>query len=149
MSTTRHATMTDAEIDAFLGNGGTAVMSFARDDEPYAIPISFGYDPDGPSFYVRLAYGPESEKRSYVRPNAETSLVVHGETDEGWKSVVATGRLEEVPEPSIDATVVDAVRSVEIPFVDVYERAPRELDFALYRLTVDGLSGRQEASGDE
>lgn len=141
--------MTDAEIDAFLGNGGTGVISFARDDEPYAIPISFGYDSDGPFFYVRLAYGPDSEKRTYVRPNAETSLVVHGETEDGWKSVVATGRLEEVTEPSLDATIVDAVRSVEIPFVDVYERAPRDLDFALYRLVVDGLSGRQEASADD
>jgi nitroimidazol reductase NimA-like FMN-containing flavoprotein (pyridoxamine 5'-phosphate oxidase superfamily) len=131
----------------FLGSGGTGVISFARGNEPYAIPVSYGFDPDGPAFYIRMGYPPESEKQSFAEASDGVSIVVYRETPEGWKSVVATGSFDEVTEASIDSSVVDAVRSVDIPFVDVYDRHPRDVRFTLNRVVVDRMTGRKEPTG--
>lgn len=46
MAIDQETEMTDAEIDDFLGQHETGVLSLARTDDPYAIPISYGYDGD-------------------------------------------------------------------------------------------------------
>lgn len=139
--------MDDAEIREFLGDGGTGVISFARDDVPYSVPMSYGFDPDGPTFYVRLGYAPESEKRSFAEGSDSVTFVVYRETPAGWKSVVATGRLDPVTEASLDATVAEALHSIDIPFVTIYDRPAREIEFVLNRLVVEELTGRKEDRG--
>jgi len=141
--------MTDEEIESFLGDGGVAVVSFARDDEPYSIPVSYGYDPAAGQFYVRLGFAPDSEKEAFAGPNRRVSIVVHRETDDGWASVVARGTLREVTEAAIDAQVVRAIRRVDIPLVSIFDAPTRELDFRLYRVAVDDLSGRTERTERE
>jgi hypothetical protein len=139
--------MDDEELADFLGIGGTAVVSFSttKDHPPYSLPVSYGYDVDSGGFYLRLAFGTGSEKSPVVEAGRPLSLVVHDQTEEGWRSVVATGRLEEVTEAAIDSSVVQAMRRVHIPLVDVFERHPRELTFRFFKLAVDDVSGRKEA----
>lgn len=36
--------LSPAETDEFIGQHETGVLSLAREDDPYAIPISYGYD---------------------------------------------------------------------------------------------------------
>jgi hypothetical protein len=107
--------------------------------------VSYGYDPDSGGFYLRLAFDTESEKDDVVAADRPLSLVVHGQTDDGWRSVVVTGHLEEVTEAAIESEVAQAMRRVHIPLVDVFDRHPRELTFRFFRLVVDELSGRKEA----
>ncbi|MFB6131024.1 MAG: pyridoxamine 5'-phosphate oxidase family protein [Salinigranum sp.] len=145
----RSAEMSDDERDRFLGTGGTGVISFSAgaDGPPYAVPVSYGYDPVTSRFYFRLAFGPESGKRRVVgRP---ASFVVYGRTDAGWRSVRATGTLEEVTEAAMDSDVVDAIRRVSIPLVDAFDRHPREVTFRFFRLLPDELTGRREAAEGE
>jgi hypothetical protein len=147
MTDPRSIEMDDEARNEFLGTGGTGVVSFPTDadDAPYSLPVSYGYDEADGDFYLRLAVGPETEKDDVVGDRAPVSFVVYDQTDEGWRSVVATGRLEEVTEAAIDSDVVQAMRRIHIPLVDVFDRHPRELTFRFFRLSTTDLSGRKEA----
>ncbi|WP_142859120.1 pyridoxamine 5'-phosphate oxidase family protein [Salinigranum halophilum] len=148
MDSTRSVQMNDDERMEFLGTGGTGVVSFATDEgePPYSLPVSYGYDAEDDGFYLRLAFDTDSEKDGVVSENRPVSLVVYDQTDAGWQSVVAAGRLEEVTEAAIDSDVVQAMRRIHIPLVDVFERHPRELTFRFFRLVTTEVSGRKEAT---
>ncbi len=145
MSQGRSVELDREGIDSLLGDGGVGVISFADEDEPYSMPVSYGYDADAEGLYIRLGFAPESEKRRFVDDDVTASLVVTDETPTGWQSVVAKGPLTEITEMAIDPAAAKSVHKVRIPFVTVYDREPSELDFELYRLEADTLTGRTEA----
>jgi len=145
MSLERSIELDSDEIDSLLGTGGVGVISFADKDEPYSIPVSYGYDADADGLYVRLAFGPESEKRRFVDDGKIASLVVTDETPAGWQSVVAKGPLSEVTEMALDPEAAKSVHKVRIPFVTIYDTDPSELKFELYRLDAETITGRREA----
>lgn len=64
MSDAQSIEMDADERDAFLGTGGTGVISFAgsSDEPPHSLPVSYGYDDSEATFYFRLAVGSESDK---------------------------------------------------------------------------------------
>ncbi|WP_049986228.1 pyridoxamine 5'-phosphate oxidase family protein [Halobellus rufus] len=136
--------LNDEEIDELLGTGGIAVLALADESDPFAIPVSYGYDADEGVLYLRLAFAEDSEKERYLARSDRAALVVTLERDQQWASVVARGTLSTMPEASIDGTVVEAIRSIDIPFVTIYEEEPRELDYRLYKLHPDELTGRRE-----
>lgn len=148
MSYTRAVHLDAEERDAFLGAGGTGVVSFADGGgPPHSIPVSYGYDDDTGSFFFRFAYDADTEKPD--PEDAAVSFVVYGETEEGWRSVVAKGTLESTDEEAASTAALDALGRVDIPFVDVFERAPVETDFEFFRLRPDDITGRKEAPADE
>jgi len=140
--------LTDAERDEFLGDGGTGVLSFATDPDepPMSIPVSYGYFADADSIYFRLSMPDDSRKESLV--DNPVSFVVHHETDAGWRSVVATGRLESVAEAPYDSAALQGLWAVDIPTVDVFEQPPSEIPFETYRLRPDAISGRKEVESE-
>ena len=140
----RAEAMDDDAVDEFLGTGGTGVLALANGDDSYAFPVSYGYDATDRAFYVRLAFHPDSEKRGYLGPSSLVSLVVSEEGEEGWQSVVARGHLRETGEAAIDSSVVEAIRRVDIPFFTVFDRPARELEFELFRLTPESLTGHRQ-----
>lgn len=136
--------MAEDERDAFLGRGGTGVISLstAIDDPPHSLPVSYGYDAVGSTFYFRLAVPPGSEKGDLAdRP---VSFVTFGETDGVWQSVVATGRLEATTDEAIATETLEGLERVEIPLVDFFGKPIRDVDFEFYRLDPEQLSGRIE-----
>ncbi|MFD1599299.1 pyridoxamine 5'-phosphate oxidase family protein [Halobellus rarus] len=145
MTDEESAVVLDREaIDELLGTGGVGVLALAEESDPYAIPVSYGYDADAGELYLRLGFGEESEKRRYLKRSDRAALVVTAEGDHGWESVVVRGPLSEIPEANIDGTVVEAIRSIDIPFFTIYEEAPRELEYQLYRLRPEEITGRRE-----
>jgi hypothetical protein len=147
MDDARSVRLDGDEREDFLGTGGTGVVSFPRDadEAPYSLPVSYGYDAVDGEFYLRLAFGPDAEKGGVVDDGRPASLVVYDRDGDRWRSVVVTGRLEEVTEAAIDSDVVQAMQRVHIPLVDVFERHPRELTFRFFRLAAADVSGRKEA----
>jgi len=138
--------MDDEEIRALLSSHSIGVLGLPSDGAPSLRPMSYGYDAEDDGFYLRLAFDTDSEKDGVVSENRPVSLVVYDQTDAGWQSVVAAGRLEEVTEAAIDSDVVQAMRRIHIPLVDVFERHPRELTFRFFRLVTTEVSGRKEAT---
>ncbi|WP_253736445.1 pyridoxamine 5'-phosphate oxidase family protein [Halohasta salina] len=144
MSRIRSTELDGDEIESLLGTGGVGVISFADDDEPYSIPISYGYDSGTREFYVRFGFAPDSDKRRFVDDGSVASLVVMAEAIDGWQSVVVRGSLREVTEMAIDSHAAESVRKINIPFVTIYDRRASELEFELYRLEPDTITGRRE-----
>lgn len=152
MEDIRSVRMSTDEQNEFLGSGGTGVISFETpsDGPPYIRPISYGYDEETGNFYFRLAVGPEDAgKKDVIDENTAISFVTYDETDRGWRSVIATGRLEEITRSALDPAVAEAMQRVRIPFVDVYDSHPLTLEFRFFRLSPDEVTGQQEpGTGD-
>lgn len=149
----RTATALDeTETDAFLEGQSTGTLSLAQDDDSYAVPLAYTYAPESRDFYFRLGYGPGSLKREYVDSTERATFVVDARTDEGWKSVVARGRLEHrntVDDLSTTAprgSVAEADRELQIPFYHV--EPPGEVVYALVRLDTDEVTGVVTGSGE-
>jgi hypothetical protein len=141
-----------AAIDAFLAGRSTGTLSLAKESDSYAVPVSYTYDPDGQDVYFRLGYAPESRKREFIDATGLATFVVADETDDGWTSVIARGRLEHVNTvedlsqhrlPGAAASHAD--HEMEIPFVHVFE-APSETLFVLVRMDASELTGVTEAA---
>ncbi|SFR34088.1 hypothetical protein SAMN04487947_0107 [Halogeometricum rufum] len=144
----RWTRLTDDEVDAFLGDGGTGTISFATDagDPPFTLPVSYGYDEASGSLYFRLAFPPGTGKDDVVEN--PLSFVVHDRTGDGWQSVVAAGELEELSDLPYESSAVQAMWAVSIPKVDIFDVPPGDITFRYFRLVPDELSGRK-AVGDE
>ena len=144
MENLRWPQLSEDELTAFLGNGGTGVISFSTssDDSPYSMPVSYGFNTDVKHFHFRLAFPPGSEKETLV--TQPVSFVTHDRTDAGWRSVIARGRLRETGEAAIDSSIVEAIRRINIPFFTVFDRPARELDFELFRLAPEDLTGHKQ-----
>ena len=140
----RWVQLSDDEREEFLGNGGTGVLSFATDrgEPPVSIPVSYGYFADADSIYFRLSVPEDSRKTTLVEN--PISFVVHRETEAGWRSVVATGRLETVADAPYESAALQGLWAVDIPTVDVFERPPSEIPYETFRLIPDELTGRKE-----
>jgi len=152
MEDVRAVRMSTDERDAFLGSGGTGVISFdtSGDGPPYTRPISYGYDAATGNFYFRLAVGPEDAgKKDLIHVDREISFVTYDETDRGWRSVIATGRLDEITQSALNPDVAEAMQRVNIPFVDVYDSHPITLEFRFFRLVPDEVTGQREAGTGE
>jgi nitroimidazol reductase NimA-like FMN-containing flavoprotein (pyridoxamine 5'-phosphate oxidase superfamily) len=136
----------DDERDAFLGNGGTGVISLdtAEGDPPHALPVSYGYDATTETFYFRLAVEPGTEKGEL--DDRAVSFVVHGESDGRWHSVVAEGRLDSTDDESVEMETLEAFDRIHIPLVDIFGEPPRTVSFEFYRLDPDRIGARTESS---
>ncbi len=71
------------------------------------------------------------------------SLVVFDETADGWRSVVATGTLEELADFDPESATVQQMWAVQIPTVDVFDRPRDEIDFQDFCLEPESVSGRK------
>lgn len=136
--------MDATEIGEFLSDQDTGVLSLAAENDSYAVPVSFMYNMDEQAVYFRLGFAPGSQKQRFVDTTEHASFVVYGKVDEGWKSVVASGRLERLAENNIESSVVEAVKQLDIPYFKVFDRPAEDIDFTIVRLDIDSLSGINE-----
>ena len=144
MSGLRWIQLSEAELSEFLGDGGTGVLSFSTDGDepPFTLPVSYGYLADTGRFHYRLAIPDGSTKEQYVdRP---VSFVVHDETEAGWRSVVATGVLEDLTKLPYEADALQERWGVNIPLVDIFEDPPDDVTFRPFRLDPERVTGRKE-----
>lgn len=141
MARDRRIGMSAEETDAFLGAHGTGVLSLARDDDPYAIPIAYGYDPSERRFYLRSVSTPDSDKRRFLGDDPQARLVVY-EDGEVYRSVVAAGPLVRVDPESLTAADVEQYGSAGRPLFEAWSESTDELDIELYRLDAATVNGR-------
>jgi hypothetical protein len=82
-------------------------------------------------------------------PDRPCEPITYDETDRGWRSVIATGSLDEITKSTLDPAVAEAMERVRIPFVDVYDSHSFTREFRFVRLTPDEVTGQQEAGPGE
>jgi len=99
------------EIDALLERGFWGVLATSVDNEPYGVPIIYGYE-DG-VFYV--ANGP-GRKIQMLQQNPRVTLTVVEQEDYGrtWRSVIVRGNVEVVQDLSDKLRAFNALRK-QIP----------------------------------
>ncbi|NHX35727.1 MULTISPECIES: pyridoxamine 5'-phosphate oxidase family protein [Halolamina] len=137
--------MDEDERDAFLGAGGTGVLSLstASGESPYAVPVSYGYDRSTGTFYFRLATDADGEKGEL--DDRRATFVTYGQPEDRWQSVVAEGRLEPTGEESIAIETLEGLGNVELQYVDVFDRPLEAVSFEFYRLVPDRIGARRES----
>ncbi|WP_256391947.1 pyridoxamine 5'-phosphate oxidase family protein [Natronoarchaeum rubrum] len=148
MDSIRWAKLSDDELDEFLDDGGTGVISFstAADEPPFTVPVSYGYYADERQFYFRLSFPDEGGKAEFL--DHPVAFVAHGREDGQWRSAVATGQLEEVSDAPYESMQVQGLWAVRIPRVDIFDRPPEDVPFRDFRLVPDTLDGRKEFRSD-
>ncbi|WP_049889161.1 pyridoxamine 5'-phosphate oxidase family protein [Natronolimnohabitans innermongolicus] len=143
MAIDQESDMTDAEIDEFLRQRETGVLSLARTDDPYAIPISYGYDDAEQVFYMRLVSTPESEKREFLESSPAARLVIYDEADSTYRSVIASGTLEDIPPAELTPDQIAQYGEAKRPLFEIWAQGKQDLDIELYQLDPESLSGRR------
>lgn len=126
-----------AAIDGRLAGAETGVLSLARDDEAYSIPVAYHWD--GEAFVFRLGDHAESEKMAFIESTDLASFLVYDyrPADESW-SVLATGRLERIPEA--EAELLE--RQEDFIPLRIFGEEVEALTPVLYELEVETLTGR-------
>lgn len=131
------------ETDSFLGRHETGVLSLAYEDEPYSIPISYGYDTENRRFYLRLVSTPQSEKRKFLASTPQARLVVYEQDDPIYWSVVTIGALREVQREELTVEHIEQYGEAKRPLFEIWGASRRDLDIQLYQLDPDEISGRR------
>ena len=144
MPLARETEMTREETDAFLGEKETGVLSLAEDDDPYAAPVSYGYDRERQAFYFRLVSTPESEKRRFLKPDTTARFAVYDDDDEEtYRSVVAAGLLHEIDPESLSVEQIEQYGRAKRPLFEIWGEPKEELDIRLYEFETTELTGRR------
>lgn len=95
--------MSEADCKAFLAEQGSGVLSLAHDGEAYGIPISFGFDGERTLFFIMVGFRDPSRKRTFADETETASFLAYdGSSREEWRSVIARGALELVPESEFE-----------------------------------------------
>lgn len=130
--------MSDAEVNGRLTAGGTGVLSLARADSAYAVPVPFAYE--GDTLRFRLGDDGHSRKLSFAGETEEACFVLHDADENGSWSVVVTGPLRELPEPEWPDT---ATMNDRFGPVHVFDEAVDELSVTMYELRIETCTGRR------
>lgn len=145
MPLARETEMTPEETDTFLGEQETGVLSLADDNDPYAAPISYGYDGASQCFYFRLVSTPESQKHRFLEGTPNARFVVYGDTESGdvYRSVVAAGTLREIDPAELSVEQIEQYGDAERPLFEIWGESKAELDIRLYEFETTELTGRR------
>jgi nitroimidazol reductase NimA-like FMN-containing flavoprotein (pyridoxamine 5'-phosphate oxidase superfamily) len=145
MSLAQETEMSASQIDDFLSDTETGVLSLAMDNEPYSIPISYGYDATSQTFYFRLVSAPGSEKRTFLSSAPNCRLVVYDEDSDGteYRSVIATGTLEQIDPAEMSVEQIEQYGEARRPLFEIWGAGKEDLDIQLYTLDPAELSGRR------
>lgn len=145
MSLAKETELPDEDIDDFLSRTETGVLSFARDGEPYSIPISYGYNLDAQTFYLRLVSRPGSSKREFLSKTPTARLVVYAATnnESTYWSVVAAGPLVERDSVALSPDEIAQYGDARRPLFEIWGEGRDDLDIQLYELQPEELSGRR------
>lgn len=124
-------------IDDRLRSAETGVLSLAAGDDAYGIPLAYHWD--GDRFVFRLGDHPDSEKMAFLGSTDRASFLVYHYTapEDSW-SVLATGRLRELPADEADAL---EERDDFLP-LRLFGEAVPDVEPVLYVLEVGTLTWR-------
>ena len=141
--------MDQRDIDDLLTATGYGILSLASDDEPYSLPISFGYDVLENRCIFQLVFHEDSEKSARLEASNRVSLVAYEWNDPSdWRSVVVEGRLRPIEEASpaaMDASEIFA-EFASLAGLSVFDRPSADLDPAWYELEITKMKGREAPS---
>ncbi|ELZ37009.1 hypothetical protein C471_13886 [Halorubrum saccharovorum DSM 1137] len=143
--------MDDAETAERLRTAASGVLSLARGNDAYALPLAHYYD--GEKLYFRLGLRDGSTKRDFWDATETACYVVHATdpTDEpqeidSW-SVVVTGRLTELSEAERERFDTAEINRQFTP-IRVFDEAIEDINVVVAGFEIDAVTGRTTPAAD-
>ncbi len=141
---------TRSEIDEIINKAEVCRLAFAKDNEPYLVPVSFGYD--GKSIFVHTAK--EGKKIEFLEANdrvcfefeTDAKIVTHETIGCKWtasfKSVIGYGRMQKIID---EADALLALNQIMLKY------SGKEWDFTnkdlsrvyLWKIEIEEISGKK------
>ncbi len=143
MTTNGEVEMSASDVDEFLAGHETGVLSLARGDVPYAIPVSYGYDDTAREVFVRLVSTVDGEKRAFLSSDPDARLVVYEDNGATYASVVGVGELERIDVDELTPETIAQYGETRRPLFEIWADGKPDLDIELYRFDPDRLTGRR------
>lgn len=137
--------MTDTEVAEFLTRQGHGVLSFGG-EEPYGLPISFGYDVVDNRCIFQLVSDADSKKEAALTESDRVNLVAYEWNDiDDWRSVIITGELSPIPDDSIEAVDAASIFAeyASVASLTVFDEPLSELTVVWHELDTAEMTGRQ------
>ena len=138
------------EIDQILVRKGIGVLAMVDGKQPYAIPISFGYDTDQMVFPMQWGDWDNSRKNRAIESNPNVCLTVYEQDPDAtavWRSVIITGEIYEIEEKDRERAFATLASNAEFPDDFGLWGIPfDEVEFRLLGLSTKNLSGREFAA---
>lgn len=134
------------EIDEVLTRQGVGILAMVDDEQPYAIPMSFGYDTNQAVFSMQWGGGYAGRKNRTIESNPNVCLAVyeHATEEEIWRSVVITGELYEIPDAQEQQAYASLAANAKFaPDVGVWGIPFEEVEFDLFGLDTKNCTGRE------
>jgi hypothetical protein len=144
-------TLTSAQIEQVLKNQLVGHLACHAHNRTYIVPISYAYD--GQFIYVHTY---EGLKIQMMRENPEVCFQVDERADMGnWKSVIAWGHFEELPNGKGRARGIEVLTSRRLPILSsstthlgvnwpFSKGEPAEIDGIVFRIALMEKTGRFE-----
>ncbi len=145
-----------AEIDAIIRDSPVCRLALARDNEPYLVPVSFGYD--GSAIYLHTA--PAGRKIDFFLANPrvcfEFERNVEVRTDPAlackwtmrYESVIGWGTIAEVTEPAEKGRVLNAIMRQYSGRDWTFEPAA-VARVRTWRITIEQMTAKRSPPGDK
>ncbi len=134
--------MDEDEPSALLVDQGTGVLSMAKDDRPYGIPLSFGYDGDDRLYFLFAGHSEAGRKVTYAERSETVSFAVYDTVpDDTWRSAIVEGPFDRIIiddwDAAREAMADNAYRANLLTNVD------RPGDPRVWALDIEDWSGRK------
>lgn len=139
-------------METIIKNGKYAVISMCKDNEPYIVTLSYGYDASSRSFYFHGAK--EGLKLDFLKANPRVCLTIiddqgyiPGECSHAYRTVVIRGNLELLDDDA------ERLKGVEV-MINHFEKNPDKMmakvqsdaswnNTAMMRLTIAEITGKE------
>lgn len=129
--------MPESEIDDRLRSGEHGVLGLAKDNDAYAIPLSYHYD--GDRFLLRVSEHDDNSEKGRFLETTETATFVcyEASTDESW-SIHVRGSIQRW-KGDVDETTLNEWFQ---PF-RLFDESVGNVEFSLYNLQIESVVGRK------
>jgi nitroimidazol reductase NimA-like FMN-containing flavoprotein (pyridoxamine 5'-phosphate oxidase superfamily) len=136
--------MSESETMALLETKGHGVLSIAKDDRAYGIPVSFGYDESEGRFLFEFLNLGESKKQQFVSSSEEVTLTVYEYNDQQtWKSGIVTGTIHSIDAANLsERSVSSFALQAEDGAEEVRWAEADKLERQWYQLQPSAITGR-------
>ena len=135
-------------VEEVLRREDDGVLTFADDDEPYGVPVSYGYD--GDRFVFQLSKSKRGRKADFIGEKPWVCFVVYAKhPNRVVESVIATGELRPIPDADQREAFAVLRENADFPLDgDIWSDSDGNDENELYELVPETLSGRAYGTGN-
>lgn len=133
-----------------LTRRGIGVLAMVDEGQPYAIPMSFGYDAEEMMFPMQWGGGYQSRKNQAIDTNTNVCLTVYEQDNDEelvWRSAIITGELYEIPDDEMERAYASIAANAEFPSdTGVWGIPFEDVEFRMFGLSTKNCTGREFAA---